>query len=113
MGPMTDALPPGWYRDPAEPETQRWWDGEQWRGRGAAVGPLSESTPDAFAVVSLVTALLLIPVVPIWFGFRAQRRIRESGGTRDGNGIALIGIGLGLVELVGLLVAAAVVLVAA
>ena len=103
----------GWYPDPDRPGQQRWWDGTRWSGQGAAVGPPGESTPDAFAIASLVTALLFIPVAPIWLGFRAQRRIRESGGTRDGNGIALIGIALGLIELVGLVVAAAVVLVVA
>lgn len=104
---------PGWYPDPDRPGQQRWWDGSQWRGQGAAVGPASESTPDAFAIASIVTALLFIPVVPVWFGFRAQKRIRESGGTRDGYGIALIGIALGLIELVGLLVTLLVVLVVA
>lgn len=26
------SLAPGWYKDPAEPTTQRWWDGEGWVG---------------------------------------------------------------------------------
>ncbi|GGQ43157.1 RDD family protein [Couchioplanes azureus] len=26
------ALPAGWYKDPADPSTQRWWDGEGWLG---------------------------------------------------------------------------------
>ncbi len=89
---------PGWYPDPDHPGQQRWWDGSQWRGRGAAVGPPGESTPDSFAIASLVTALLVIPIAPIWFGLRARTRIRESGGTRDGGGIALIGIAFGIVE---------------
>lgn len=25
-------IAPGWYRDPADPTTQRWWDGEGWVG---------------------------------------------------------------------------------
>jgi hypothetical protein len=103
----------GWYPDPERPGQQRWWDGARWSGQGAAVGPAGESTPDAFAIASLVSALLFIPVVPIWLGFRAQRRIRESSGTRDGEGIALIGIAIGLIELIGLLVVALVVLVLA
>jgi uncharacterized RDD family membrane protein YckC len=26
------SIAPGWYRDPAEPTVQRWWDGEGWVG---------------------------------------------------------------------------------
>ncbi|MCW2643103.1 MAG: transporter, partial [Dactylosporangium sp.] len=25
-------IEPGWYKDPAEPTTQRYWDGEGWIG---------------------------------------------------------------------------------
>src|SRR5687768_14832247 len=32
---------PGWYRDPAEPTTQRYWDGEGWLGASLPV----EATP--------------------------------------------------------------------
>ena len=27
------SLPAGWYKDPADPETQRYWDGEGWVGK--------------------------------------------------------------------------------
>jgi uncharacterized RDD family membrane protein YckC len=27
------SLPEGWYKDPADPATQRWWDGEGWVGK--------------------------------------------------------------------------------
>lgn len=29
---MAKSIAPGWYADPAAPETQRYWDGEQWIG---------------------------------------------------------------------------------
>jgi uncharacterized RDD family membrane protein YckC len=29
---MSTEIVAGWYRDPVEPETQRYWDGEQWVG---------------------------------------------------------------------------------
>lgn len=29
---MSRSIAPGWYKDPAAPETQRYWDGEQWLG---------------------------------------------------------------------------------
>ena len=101
--------PPDWYDDPDTPGLRRWWDGSQWRGQGAAVGP-EGPPPDSFAVASLVSALLLIPVAPIWFGVRARTRIRESAGTRDGGGVAAIGIALGVAELVGIAVALALLL---
>ena len=98
---------PGWYADPDNPGLRRWWDGAQWRGRGAAVGP-DGPPPDSFAVASLVSALLFIPVAPIWFGVRARTRIRESAGARDGMGLAALGVGLGAAELLGAAVALAV-----
>lgn len=49
------SLAPGWYRDPAEPTTQRWWDGEGWVGDPIPADqepppgppPESESAPGA------------------------------------------------------------------
>ncbi|MFG1675598.1 RDD family protein [Micromonospora sp. NPDC049282] len=37
------SLEPGWYVDPAEPETRRWWDGEGWVG---APIPVDVTPPD-------------------------------------------------------------------
>lgn len=95
---------PGWYADPDNPGRRRWWDGSQWRGEGAAVGP-EGPPPDSFAVASLVSALLLIPVAPIWFGLRARTRIRESHGMRTGTGVATLGVAIGVIELVAIAVA--------
>ncbi|MGY0232668.1 RDD family protein [Longispora urticae] len=39
----TDGVQPGWHRDPAEPDTQRFWDGEQWVGEPL---PIDAETPD-------------------------------------------------------------------
>jgi hypothetical protein len=107
MGRPGDA--PGWYDDPENPGIRRWWDGSQWRGQGAAVGP-EGPPPDSFAVASLVSALLFIPVAPIWFGLRARSRIRESGGATSGLGLAALGVGFGVAELVAIAVALVVLL---
>jgi len=37
------SLPEGWYKDPADPSTQRWWDGEGWLGEPI---PASQTPPD-------------------------------------------------------------------
>jgi uncharacterized RDD family membrane protein YckC len=37
------SVPPGWYRDPAEPTVQRWWDGEGWIGSPL---PADQTPPD-------------------------------------------------------------------
>ncbi|GAB7041652.1 MULTISPECIES: RDD family protein [Catenuloplanes] len=39
---MSD-IAPGWYKDPADPATQRWWDGEGWLG---APLPADVTPPD-------------------------------------------------------------------
>ena len=100
---------PGWYADPENPGLRRWWDGSQWRGQGAAVGP-EGPPPDSFAIASLVSALLLIPIAPIWFGLRARTRIRTSNGTRDGLGLAALGIALGVIELLAIAIGLALLL---
>jgi uncharacterized RDD family membrane protein YckC len=37
------SLPAGWYKDPADPTTQRWWDGEGWLGKAL---PADVTPPD-------------------------------------------------------------------
>ena len=64
-----------------------------------------ESRTDRGAIASLVTALLAIPIVPIALGLGARRRIRESGGRRGGDNLALAGIVIGLIGLLSWVVA--------
>ncbi|MCL6640953.1 MAG: RDD family protein [Candidatus Rokubacteria bacterium] len=42
-------IPPGWYKDPADPTTQRWWDGEGWLGDPI---PADATPPDGPPAVS-------------------------------------------------------------
>jgi uncharacterized RDD family membrane protein YckC len=37
--------PPGWYKDPAEPTTQRYWDGEGWLGAPLPAGATPPAEP--------------------------------------------------------------------
>jgi len=58
------SLPAGWYKDPADPSTQRYWDGEGWVGKAIAADatppegpppPLPEPPPPAPAPVTPAT----------------------------------------------------------
>jgi uncharacterized RDD family membrane protein YckC len=37
---------PGWYPDPAEPTTQRYWDGEQWIGEALPLDAVTHGRPE-------------------------------------------------------------------
>jgi uncharacterized RDD family membrane protein YckC len=40
------SVAPGWYPDPAEPTTQRYWDGEQWIGEPLPVDAVPQGPPE-------------------------------------------------------------------
>lgn len=40
------SIEPGWYRDPAEPTTQRYWDGEGWIGEAIPADATPPAAPD-------------------------------------------------------------------
>jgi uncharacterized RDD family membrane protein YckC len=42
--PVSD-LSPGWYKDPADPDVQRYWDGEGWLGDPIPAGAVPPSGP--------------------------------------------------------------------
>jgi hypothetical protein len=65
--------------------------------------PPSPPQTNSFAIASLVlslTVFLIGPILAIVFGVRARRQIRESGGLESGDGLALAGMIIGIVELV-------------
>ena len=51
---------PGWYKDPAEPTTQRYWDGEGWVGDALPVG----ETPPQGPLHGRVSTSPAIPTTP-------------------------------------------------
>lgn len=55
------------------------------------------------AIISLVTALLCIPLVSIILGHLARGEVRKSNGTIAGAGIALAGLIIGYLQIVSLL----------
>lgn len=52
--------PPGWYRDPSEPTTQRYWDGGGWLGDPL---PVDATPPDGPPTVSAPVAIAPIPTL--------------------------------------------------
>lgn len=54
-------IPPGWYKDPADPSTQRWWDGEGWLGDPI---PADATPPDGPPPVTTVVAAPPAPAAP-------------------------------------------------
>ena len=47
------------------------------------------------AIASLILAVMGIPILPIIFGYIARGRIRDSNGTKQGDGLALAGLIIG------------------
>lgn len=104
---------PGWFDDPWTPGITRYWDGQQWTERSfgeplpppGSVPQMAFTTPrrgvattvDGYAIAALVTGLLGIcaGIVPIYLGTKAKDRIRYSGGTKNGEGLATAGQVLG------------------
>jgi hypothetical protein len=97
------SMPPGWYADPWAPGGLRWWSGHDWTaytGPAQPAGAAAYGRPtDGYALASLITSGIGVPLVGIVLGLIARRRIRRSNGTRDGNGMAIAGIAVGCVYL--------------
>src|SRR5829696_3716323 len=97
---MPGDVAPGWYPDPGRPGVQRWWDGSAWSEHSAPLPqPVFVGETDGYAVASLISGVVGVPIVPIVLGFMARNRIAESGGLKTGNGLAIAGIVIGFVQL--------------
>ena len=96
----SDVSAPGWYPDPSRPGALRWWHGHAWTDQFAPVPPpVYVGETDGYAVASLISGVVGVPVLPIVLGVMARNRIRESGGLRTGNGLAIAGIVIGIVQM--------------
>jgi uncharacterized RDD family membrane protein YckC len=106
------SVAPGWYKDPAEPYTQRWWDGEGWVGDPLPANetpppgppPPSSSARPSDAVPPAV------PVPPGWAG-RQPGVALQTPARPHGHPLATLGtrlvarlVDIGLVFLLNVLV---------
>ena len=69
------SLPAGWYKDPADPTTQRWWDGDGWLGKPIPAdatppdGPPPAEEPEKPAAAPVTPAAAEpspVPAAPGW-----------------------------------------------
>jgi Domain of unknown function (DUF4190)/Protein of unknown function (DUF2510) len=102
--------PPGWYTDPNDASTQRYWDGREWTENrtpapmgglvppGQAM-PVQQTSTNGLAVASLVLGILWLywvgSVLALIFGYISKKQIDESNGRQTGRGLAIAGIVLG------------------
>jgi hypothetical protein len=114
----TETPPPGWYPDPGQPASVRWWDGATWTAYSSPawqppVGTRATANPDlvyllpvnrdGFAIASGYLGLFsFIPnpvtsTAAIAFGCVALQRIPKSG--KLGRGRAWFGIIVGALSL--------------
>jgi Domain of unknown function (DUF4190)/Protein of unknown function (DUF2510) len=97
--------PAGWYTDPANPSTQRYWDGLAWAAPGAVPPPpptvyvVQKQSTNGLAIASMVLGILWLywigSVLALIFGYIAKRQIATSQGREGGRGMAIAGIVLG------------------
>lgn len=130
----SSSAPPGWYPDPhatGVPGAERYWDGTQWTQmvRNAAVAPAYAPSPPGVpigygygygapavtktntnAIVSLVLSCVglftcgLASIPGVIFGHIARSQIRERHGREDGNGLAIAGLIIGYLTIIGVIV---------
>ena len=102
--------PPGWYPDPDQVDTQRYWDGSRWTDqRAPAAQPGSGS--NGFAVTALVCGILgvvfglitvtyfiawILGAIALIFGILGRRDANKRG---VGKGMSIAGVVLALLAL--------------
>lgn len=120
---MSERPDPGWYADPTRRFEHRYWDGEVWtehvsRNGQASTDPVdpaveawqlqagAPSRTNVKAIASLVLSLVwlfgLASIAAIVVGVVARREIRQRP-EEVGRGMALAGIVIGIVGVLGML----------
>jgi hypothetical protein len=91
--------PPGWYPDPNDAATQRYWDGNDWTENRAPAQATAQAKTNGLSIAALVLGILWLywigSVLALVFGYMGKKQIDESGGMQTGRGMAVAGIVLG------------------
>jgi Protein of unknown function (DUF2510) len=87
LTPVPDLPPPGWYADPEQPETDRYWDGQAWTDRRAPLAEQGEAAPGWALWVGYLGAFLL-PLIGFIVGIYLL--VRRA----IGHGVAMIAISI-------------------
>lgn len=114
LWPMTEpsSVPPGWYPDPNDGRIERWWNGTAWTEPTRALPPNVPAAAElraasnGWATTSVVLSalslvvnpFLLLSILGVIFGAVGLAR---SGSLGTGRTVAIVGLALGLVVLVG------------
>ena len=76
------------------------WDGTEWLNIPAPTHISNSTESSGLAIAAFVTAFF-VPILPIIFGHISLSQINRSNGRISGKGLAIAGLVLGYVALVG------------
>jgi hypothetical protein len=76
--PTPNATPtPGWYPDPYDPETTRYWDGSKWTENRSQLRTGKEQKADGVIVVGYILAVLM-PLIGFIIGLTQINKNRHG-----------------------------------
>ena len=87
--------PPGWYPDPLDPQSARYWDGVQWtENRAPGVGTV-EDPGSKLVLWGWLTATVFTAIIPLMaIGGVTLGILAITRGRRTGQGIGIIIVSL-------------------
>lgn len=87
------SLPPaGWYPDPDQPQTQRYWTGSEWTDQRAPMAPKPEDRASGVLLFVSYAAAFLLPLIGFILGIVLLVR-RQTG---HGVAVVLISLAVGI-----------------
>jgi hypothetical protein len=98
-----EAIEPGWYPEPGNPDKERYWDGEAWGEQRKEPRVRPHGKANRLAVTALILSclgpVLVGGILATVFGYVALDEIEDSEGKERGGSIATWAIGLGFLNI--------------